>query len=156
MGEDPPPLAAVHAGFGRPRYFQLGRYALERQADTAETRAGVLRNIHKSEVQSCRQFNGDRIRHRFQFLNFRIIGPCNYVILFHRQRKYGRPPAVKKQGASTMSEGKERKPERVYSEDEIVSKLKAELPHWRYENGWIRRKYKTPGWKSTLMLINTV
>ncbi len=31
-----------------------------------------------------------------------------------------------------------------------------ELPKWRYENGWIRRKYKTHGWKSTLMVINTV
>ncbi|MEI6068957.1 MAG: 4a-hydroxytetrahydrobiopterin dehydratase, partial [Methylococcaceae bacterium] len=24
------------------------------------------------------------------------------------------------------------------------------------ENGWIRRKYKTSGWKSTLMVVNTV
>ncbi len=45
--------------------------------------------------------------------------------------------------------------EKVYSESEIVAKLKEELPHWRYENGWIRRKYKTHGWKSTLMVINT-
>ncbi|SFJ46079.1 4a-hydroxytetrahydrobiopterin dehydratase [Phyllobacterium sp. CL33Tsu] len=46
--------------------------------------------------------------------------------------------------------------ERVYSESEIVAKLKEELPHWRYENGWIRRKYKTQSWKSTLMVINTI
>jgi len=46
--------------------------------------------------------------------------------------------------------------ERVYSESEIVAKLKEELPHWRYENGWIRRKYKTHSWKSTLMVINTI
>ncbi|NTS33581.1 4a-hydroxytetrahydrobiopterin dehydratase [Phyllobacterium sp. BT25] len=45
---------------------------------------------------------------------------------------------------------------RVYSESEIVAKLKEELPHWRYENGWIRRKYKTHSWKSTLMVINTI
>ena len=51
----------------------------------------------------------------------------------------------------------EKKPkEKVYSESEINEKLKADLPHWRYENGWIRRKYKTHGWKSTLMVINTV
>jgi len=55
-----------------------------------------------------------------------------------------------------MSEETGRKRERVYSEEEIVAKLQAELPHWRYENGWIRRKYKTHGWKSTLMVINTV
>ncbi|MCB5184484.1 4a-hydroxytetrahydrobiopterin dehydratase [Methylobacillus gramineus] len=46
--------------------------------------------------------------------------------------------------------------ERVYSEAEIESVLKAELPHWYYEDGWIRRKYKTSGWKATLMVVNTV
>ncbi len=46
--------------------------------------------------------------------------------------------------------------ENTYSENDIIDKLKAELPHWYYENGWIRRKYKTSGWKSTLMVINTV
>ena len=46
--------------------------------------------------------------------------------------------------------------ERVYSEDEIKNYLSEKLPHWFYENGWIRRKYKTSGWKGTLMVINTV
>lgn len=46
--------------------------------------------------------------------------------------------------------------ERTYSEAEIAERLHKELPKWRYENGWIRRKYKTHGWKSTLMVINTV
>lgn len=46
--------------------------------------------------------------------------------------------------------------ERVYNEAEIVQKLAAELPHWTFEDGWIRRKYKTHGWKSTLMVVNTV
>ncbi|MGH6762028.1 MAG: 4a-hydroxytetrahydrobiopterin dehydratase [Phyllobacterium sp.] len=53
----------------------------------------------------------------------------------------------------TESAGKK---ERVYSEAEILAKLEQELPHWRYENGWIRRRYKTHSWKSTLMVINTV
>ena len=38
--------------------------------------------------------------------------------------------------------------ERVYSEAEIAEKLAQELPHWYYENGWIRRKYRTSGWES--------
>jgi 4a-hydroxytetrahydrobiopterin dehydratase len=46
--------------------------------------------------------------------------------------------------------------EKVYSEAEIAERLGKELPTWRYENGWIRRKYKTHSWKSTLMVINTV
>jgi 4a-hydroxytetrahydrobiopterin dehydratase len=51
---------------------------------------------------------------------------------------------------------REDKDERVYSDDEVEAFLKAELPHWYLENGWIRRKYKTSGWKGTLMVVNTV
>ncbi len=46
--------------------------------------------------------------------------------------------------------------ERTYSEAEIQARLQEELPHWYYEDGWIRRKYKTSGWKATLMVVNTV
>lgn len=44
----------------------------------------------------------------------------------------------------------------VYTDEEIEARLKAELPHWYLENGWIRRKYKTSGWKATLMVVNTI
>ena len=44
----------------------------------------------------------------------------------------------------------------IYSEDEIKARLAAELPHWYFEDGWIRRQYKTNSWKGTLMVINTV
>jgi len=44
----------------------------------------------------------------------------------------------------------------VYSEAEVTAKLQNELPQWYLENGWIRRKYKTSGWKATLMVVNTV
>lgn len=46
--------------------------------------------------------------------------------------------------------------EQTYSEDEIKARLARDLPHWRLEGGWIRRKYRTNSWKGTLMLINTV
>ena len=46
--------------------------------------------------------------------------------------------------------------ESVYSEAQVAQRLSAELPHWTYENGWIRRKYRTEGWKGTLMVINAV
>ncbi len=42
------------------------------------------------------------------------------------------------------------------SEAEISARLARELPHWYYENGWIRRKYRTGGWKGTLMVVNVV
>ena len=45
---------------------------------------------------------------------------------------------------------------RTYSEDEIKARLEAELPHWYYEDGWIRRRYRTNSWKGTLMVINAV
>ena len=46
--------------------------------------------------------------------------------------------------------------ERVYSDQEVEERLKRDLPHWVLEKGWIRRKYKTHGWKGTLMVVNTV
>jgi 4a-hydroxytetrahydrobiopterin dehydratase len=46
--------------------------------------------------------------------------------------------------------------DRIYKDADINQKLKAELPHWTYADGWIRRKYKTNGWKSTLMVVNAV
>ena len=51
---------------------------------------------------------------------------------------------------------RERKKEEAYSEEEINNRLQEELPHWYYENGWIRRKYRTHSWKGTLMVVNTV
>src|SRR5215217_2371773 len=45
--------------------------------------------------------------------------------------------------------------ERTYSDAEIAQKL-AEIPGWYFEDGWIRRQYKTDGWPTTLMLVNTI
>lgn len=42
------------------------------------------------------------------------------------------------------------------SDAEVTAWLAANLPHWRLEDGWIRRTYKTSGWKGTLMVVNTV
>lgn len=55
-----------------------------------------------------------------------------------------------------MAQWRNKQKEETYSEDEIEARLKEELPGWYYEKGWIRRKYKTSGWKGTLMVINTV
>jgi 4a-hydroxytetrahydrobiopterin dehydratase len=46
--------------------------------------------------------------------------------------------------------------ERTYAPEEIEARLRIELPHWRFENGWIRRTYRTASWKGTLMAINAV
>ena len=45
--------------------------------------------------------------------------------------------------------------EPTYSEAEIAERLQA-LPGWYYEDRWIRRQYKTDGWPTTLMLVNTI
>jgi 4a-hydroxytetrahydrobiopterin dehydratase len=55
-----------------------------------------------------------------------------------------------------MSKWREIKPEQTYSEEEINQRLQEELPNWVYENGWIRRKYKTHSWKGTMMVVNTI
>jgi len=49
------------------------------------------------------------------------------------------------------------KPLKVYSEEEIPGKLKElALDAWYLEEGWIRRKYNTDGWPTTLMLTNAI
>lgn len=45
---------------------------------------------------------------------------------------------------------------KALSEAEVTQWLAENLPQWRLEDGWIRRTYKTTGWKGTLMVINTI
>ncbi len=46
--------------------------------------------------------------------------------------------------------------DKALSDAEVTAWLAENLPQWRLEDGWIRRTYKTTGWKGTLMVINTV
>jgi 4a-hydroxytetrahydrobiopterin dehydratase len=44
-----------------------------------------------------------------------------------------------------------------YPSEEVPRKLaEAQLDSWYLEDGWIRRKYNTDGWPTTLMLVNAV
>ena len=44
-----------------------------------------------------------------------------------------------------------------YPVDEIDAKLKEHgLDDWYYDDGWIRRKFNTDGWPTTLMAVNTI
>ena len=45
--------------------------------------------------------------------------------------------------------------EPTYDEVQIAERLQA-LPGWYYEEGWLRRVYKTDGWPTTLMLVNAI
>lgn len=51
---------------------------------------------------------------------------------------------------------REQKHQETFSNAEVEQRLKEILPHWYLEKGWIRRKYKTSGWKATLMVVNTI
>ena len=44
----------------------------------------------------------------------------------------------------------------VLPDDEIERRLKDDLPGWWHEGRWIRRKYNTDGWLTTLALVNTI
>lgn len=43
----------------------------------------------------------------------------------------------------------------VLSEAEIQTALQS-LPGWEIRDGWLRRKYVTPGWPHTLLLANAI
>lgn len=44
----------------------------------------------------------------------------------------------------------------ILSEAVLAERLPRELPGWKIEEGWLRRKYSTDGWPTTLMLINAI
>lgn len=43
----------------------------------------------------------------------------------------------------------------VLTQEEIDREL-ASMPGWEIRDGWLRRKYLTPGWPHTLLLANTI
>src|ERR1043165_5468300 len=46
---------------------------------------------------------------------------------------------------------------KTYEPDEVEAKLKEHgLDDWYLEGEWIRRKYNTDGWPTTLMVVNAV
>ncbi|NDH06324.1 4a-hydroxytetrahydrobiopterin dehydratase [bacterium] len=46
---------------------------------------------------------------------------------------------------------------KVFTDSEIVAELsRRSLGGWYLEDGWIRRKYTTAGWQTTLMLVNAI
>jgi len=47
--------------------------------------------------------------------------------------------------------------EKTYTEAEIPGKLtEYGLNGWYLEDGWIRRKFTTEGWQTTLLLVNAI
>lgn len=45
----------------------------------------------------------------------------------------------------------------ILPNEEIMNRLPKELPKWELDNeGWIKRIFKTDGWQTTLMVVNTV
>src|SRR5262245_33910666 len=47
--------------------------------------------------------------------------------------------------------------EKVYTDAEIPGKLAEQgLTGWYLEDGWLRRKFVTDGWPTTLMLVNAI
>src|ERR1700689_5442831 len=47
--------------------------------------------------------------------------------------------------------------ESVYTDEQIAAKIQElKLENWYLEEGWLRRKYNTDGWPTTLMLTNAI
>jgi len=46
--------------------------------------------------------------------------------------------------------------ETVLENSAVAERLARDLPRWTFEEGWIKRTYKTNSWKGTLMVVNAV
>lgn len=55
-----------------------------------------------------------------------------------------------------MSDDNSTQPEKTYGETEIEQRLTEGLPLWYYADGHLCRRYRTGGWKATLMVVNAV
>lgn len=44
----------------------------------------------------------------------------------------------------------------VLSDEQLRSRLPLELPNWSIEHGRLFRRWRTSGWKSTLMVVNAI
>ncbi len=44
----------------------------------------------------------------------------------------------------------------AHTDQEIVTRLAADLPNWTFRDGAIRRNFRTHGWKGTLMAVNAI
>jgi len=47
-------------------------------------------------------------------------------------------------------------PEEKYTVDQILRKIEQDLPHWKYEEGYIVREFSTKNWKETVMFFNAI
>jgi 4a-hydroxytetrahydrobiopterin dehydratase len=45
---------------------------------------------------------------------------------------------------------------RALSRQDVEARLTTDLPKWQFRDGFLRRKYRTGGWKGTLMAINAI
>jgi 4a-hydroxytetrahydrobiopterin dehydratase len=46
---------------------------------------------------------------------------------------------------------------KTYTDEEIAVRIQQDgLSQWYLEDGWLRRKYNTDGWPTTLMLVNAI
>lgn len=56
-----------------------------------------------------------------------------------------------------MSETESKEKPRTYTDDEVAARILSEgLSEWKLEDGWLRRKFNTDGWPTTLMLVNAI
>lgn len=56
-----------------------------------------------------------------------------------------------------MSESESKEKPRIYTDDEVAARVQSEgLSEWKLEEGWLRRKFNTDGWPTTLMLVNAI
>jgi len=46
--------------------------------------------------------------------------------------------------------------ETTYTPEDIKARLARDLPQWSFEDGHIKRRYKTSKWPETLMFLNAV
>src|SRR5207253_41160 len=146
-------------GEGRRVLLQPGPRAFRRAADPGER---ARSRLDRDRVRQRARPRGEATHRRED--PARTVGharghrPRRRLSRFRRSRLCNRPDADDQRWGRGLAFEKETvmaAKEPTYSDAQIEAKLK-DFPGWWYEDGWIRRNYKTDGWPTTLMLVNAI
>ncbi len=128
--------------------------AIDGKPDAAEAASQVAVEIEEAQVETCRGNDANGAGRPAAHGGRRSLGG-KLGLRCVGQRHYFEPRSIsvhKRRGGDNMTAEREK----PMPDAEVAAWLQQNLPKWRLEDGWIRRTYKTNGWKGTLMVINTV
>ena len=145
------------AGLVGPHEHHLGEFALPHVRGRHQRQAVAARPVDQVVGPVARQRVQQRSAVLAQRAGLEHLLEHRLAVLEHAQVKRDRARVDAGYAGHNASMSSTKDKPRTYSEDEIPAKFSEYgLDEWYYEDKWIRRKFNTDGWPTTLMAVNAV